>query len=123
MIFNKLVQFQGFYARTDKVLFYFVAAAVVSIIVQLFLSTLWLGELPSHIPLFYSASWGEAQLANTGQIFILPAAAGLILLVNLLIVWYLAESQLMLKRIVAVFTFILALLFCITNIGIISIFT
>lgn len=54
--------------------------------------------LPEKIPLFYSLPWGKAQLANHNQLFIIPAAASLITLINLILLVQLHQSQQFFKR-------------------------
>lgn len=41
-------------------------------------------QLPPQIPLFYSRPWGEEQLAQKGQLFLLPGISLLVFFLNLL---------------------------------------
>lgn len=54
-------------------------------------------RLPPQVPLFYSQPWGEEQLASAGLLFLLPAVAFLILLINFLASVFLAEEKLILR--------------------------
>ncbi|MBI2017964.1 hypothetical protein HYS92_02850 [Candidatus Daviesbacteria bacterium] len=49
--------------------------------------------LPFKMPLFYSLSWGEEQLATLPQFLIVPALISCISLINLMISWHLKGSQ------------------------------
>ncbi len=55
--------------------------------------------LPSKLPLFYSVTWGEGQLAAKTQFLILPASIIFITLLNLIISWQLHPSQSFFKQI------------------------
>lgn len=81
---------------------YFLSAITVSIFCVLLITITYLALfrlLPAQLPLFYSHPWGDGQLANKQQFFILPAIIGLITLVNVTLAWQLHPSQLVLKRI------------------------
>ncbi|MBU1031693.1 hypothetical protein KKE03_02080 [Patescibacteria group bacterium] len=55
--------------------------------------------LPQKMPLFYSLTWGEGQLATYAQFLILPAIIILITLVNLVISWQLHHQQSFFKQV------------------------
>lgn len=115
-------QFLAFYHRQDKTVFYSYAFSLVLIIVVINSFAIFYPNLPSQIPLFYSLSWGENQLGDLGQFVILPSIIGLSSLVNLLISWQLHESQIVLKRMLAISSLTIALLLTITALKIISIY-
>lgn len=72
------------------------------IILSLILTILILSTqrfLPFHMPLFYSLSWGEGQLATIPQFLIIPAIISCITLINLMIIWQLHKNQILLKQI------------------------
>lgn len=78
--------------------------------------------LPPKIPLFYSLSWGEAQLANHQQFFIIPASIILIDLINLSLIWHLHPSQKFFKKMLIMSSLIITLIFLTTFIKIFLIF-
>lgn len=55
--------------------------------------------LPFKMPLFYSLSWGEEQLATKTQFFIIPALTLCITLINLMLSWHLKNNKVLLIRI------------------------
>lgn len=84
----------------------------------LFLSNL----LPDKIPLFYSLPWGESQLTNKFQLFILPAILLATTLVNLSLVSQLHTSQVILKRMLLVNVIVIDIIVLISFFKIITIF-
>lgn len=116
---NILKRFINFYQRQDGIIFW---STSFSILLALFLSFFYLlnfDQLPSLIPFFFSLPWGETQLANKNQFFILPSLIVLTALVNLTLTWHLHASQLTMKRIIVSSTTIIALLAVIAGIRII----
>jgi hypothetical protein len=112
-------KFISFYQKQDSVVFW---STSVSILMALILSTIYLiyfDQLPNQIPFFYSLPWGDTQLADKKQFFILPALIVLTALVNLTITWHLHSSQLTMKRIIVSSTTIIALLALIAGLRII----
>ena len=75
--------------------------------------------LPSKLPLFYSLSWGEPQLVNQLQFYIIPASIILITLLNLIILLNLPSF---LKKILIFSTLVTTIILTITFIKIILIF-
>src|SRR3989338_928976 len=55
--------------------------------------------LPPRMPLFYSLPWGDLQLANRQQFFMLPTAIIIVNIINLFIIWHLHSSQRFFKNI------------------------
>lgn len=78
--------------------------------------------LPHKLPLFYSLSWGENQVASSQQFFIIPAIIVLISLVNLSIYAQLHSTQIFFKRILQIASLISSIILLITFIKIILIF-
>ena len=78
--------------------------------------------LPPNLPLFYSLQWGDKQLANHQQFFIIPALIILITLINYVTSWQLHQSQLFFKKILLVFSIIATFILTITFIKIVLIF-
>ncbi len=78
--------------------------------------------LPPQLPLFYSLPWGETQLANHQQFFIIPASIILIDLINLALIWHLHPSQVFFKKLLILTSLITTLIFLITFIKIFLIF-
>lgn len=78
--------------------------------------------LPNKLPLFYSLPWGENQLANPQQFFIIPAIIVLIGLINLSLSWQLHQTQTFFKRILLISTLISTIILTISFVKIISIF-
>lgn len=90
------------------------------LIITLYLSTYSI--LPPMLPLFYSLPWGEAQLINKQQFFILPAVLVLITLINLLISSQLHPVQRVLKRTLMLSLILVNIALLITTIKILFIF-
>lgn len=78
--------------------------------------------LPQKLPLFYSLPWGDKQLANLQQFFILPASIILITLINLILSWNLHQSQFYFKIVLLISSLIFSLILTISFLKIISIF-
>ncbi len=78
--------------------------------------------LPAKMPLFYSLSWGNQQLANHQQFFVLPLSIALISLLNLSISWQLHPSQYFFKRVLLISPLIIGILLAVTFIKIVLIF-
>lgn len=94
-----------------------VVALLVSITILLLFK--W---LPPNLPLFYSLQWGDKQLGNHQQFFIIPALIILITLINYIISWQLHQSQLFFKKMLLTFSMIATLILTITFVKIILIF-
>ena len=94
---------------------------IVSFILTVFI-LIFFQFLPPQMPLFYSLPWGEAQLANHQQFFIIPASITLIDLINLFFIWHLHPSQVFFKKLLILTSLIATLIFLITFIKIFLIF-
>lgn len=116
---QKLIRY---FLTHDKVsLFAIILTILIALVIVIFY-LLNQSKLPSKIPLFYSLTWGETQLANLTQILILPLIILLITLVNITISWHLHSSQLILKRIIIFSTLLISVFLLITSFKIITIF-
>lgn len=94
-----------------------VSTLVLSIIIIFFFKF-----LPFRLPLFYSLSWGDFQLANHQQFLIIPASIALITLFNLIISWQLHYSQSFFKKTLIFSSLIISLILTITFLKIIFIY-
>ncbi len=79
--------------------------------------------LPSRLPLFYSLPWGDKQLADHLQFFIIPAILVLITILNLVFSLNLHSAQVFFKKMLISATLISTLILTITFIKIVLIFT
>src|SRR3989344_9257912 len=78
--------------------------------------------LPPRLPLFYSLSWGNGQLATHQQFLIIPATITLITLLNLVISWQLHPSQSFFKKVLLTSSIIVSVILVTTFIKIILMF-
>jgi hypothetical protein len=117
---NILKRFINFYQKQDSVIFWSTSFSILLALLLSFFYLLNYDQLPNQIPFFFSLPWGDTQLANKNQFFILPSLIVLTALVNLTLTWHLHSSQLTMKRIVVSSTTIVALLAVIAGIRIIS---
>lgn len=78
--------------------------------------------LPYKLPLFYSLSWGESQIASPQQFFIIPAIIILISLINLSICAQLHPTQTFFKKILLIASLVTSVILTITIIKIVLIF-
>lgn len=115
-------EFVGFYQEQDSIIFWSVSVSVLSTLLIISFWVINFTNLPSDLPLFYSLSWGDAQLGSIGQFIIIPSTVLLITLTNLIISWHLHPSQIIVKRILSFSSAIISLLFFISAIKIIFTF-
>lgn len=78
--------------------------------------------LPDKLPLFYSAPWGEEQLATHGQFLIIPATIVIVTLLNLVISWQLHNQQSFFKNALILQSLLVSLILTVTFIKIILLF-
>lgn len=111
-----------FLSSTDK--FFLIPILITSFSVILIFSLFFIfaNQLPDKLPLFYSLSWGENQLASKQQFFLLPIILVLALLTNSLIASQLHSTQYILKRIIMLSLLLLDAVILITAIKILWIF-
>ncbi len=79
-------------------------------------------RLPLKLPLFYSLSWGEKQLASHQQFIIIHASITLIALFNLIISWQLHPQQDFFKKVLLFSSILVSLILTITFVKIVLIF-
>lgn len=79
-------------------------------------------HLPSLLPLFYSLPWGEQQLANHQQFFIIPGSLTLIALANFVISKHLHQSQSFFKKALLLSSFVSTIILTAAFLKIVSIF-
>ena len=58
---------------------------LIIILVQIVLIVLYFSQLPPSVPLYYSRPWGQAQLAETIYLFLLPSLSLIIFVINSLL--------------------------------------
>lgn len=98
-----------------------VAPLGVALVFSLFI-LIFFKSLPPKLPLFYSLPWGEGQLAIHLQFFTIPTILILITLLNFAILWYLHPSQVFFKKVLAVASLLITLIFTVTFAKIVYIF-
>lgn len=108
--------------RQDPYLFLPILFLSICLAVILMSTLLLFPVLPNKLPLFYSLAWGETQLVQKLQFFILPLSLLLISLINLVLIWQLHSSQVILKRLLSLSTIAISSIVLITAIKIITIF-
>ncbi len=106
----------------DTISFIFISLAFFIPIVLTFFYLLNFSYLPNQLPLFYSLSWGQSQLVTKQQFLVLPLITVLITIVNLIVLWHLHPSQIILRRMVCLASLLCAILVFITGVKIINIF-
>lgn len=94
---------------------------VISLSMILFIMTLF-KFLPPKLPLFYSLTWGEKQLATHQQFLILPTSIILVTFINLIISWQLHHQQSFFKKALLLSSVIVSLILTITFIKIVLLF-
>ena len=104
---------------------YYLAISLSPIIISVIITIailIFFNSLPEKLPLFYSLSWGDHQLATHQEFLIIPASIIAITLINLIISLQLHPSQVFLKKILLLSPFVINLIFIISLIKIIKIF-
>ena len=112
----------NFYFSQDKVVVWAITFAFILAVTSFIFWFINLNRLPFQLPLFYSKPWGESQMVNLLQFTILPTTSVLFTLINYSISWYLHDSQILFKRVLALSSLIYAILIFITSVKIITIF-
>ena len=110
------------FKKSDK---YFSLPIIITITTAMVISLIFLilnPTLPNTLPLFYSLPWGQSQLINKEQFYILPAFVVLVCLINSFIAYHLHETQIVLKRVIMLSIVFIDLLTLITALKIIWIF-
>lgn len=68
-----------------------------------------LGKLPPQVPIFYSRPWGEPMLARPISLWILPAIATFVFILNFYFFQFFFKNNRFILRILFVFSFVVAL--------------
>lgn len=111
-----------FYYHQNRFSFYSVLITLALIFITFLFYLIYFANLPSKLPIFYSHSWGEEQLASREQFIILPLIVILITMINLIVSWHLHSTQILLKKIINFVTILVALLILVTSLQIIYIY-
>lgn len=106
-----LKDFTTFYHEQDSFVFWPITASLLLILSVISCWGFFYLRLPRELPIFYSLSWGDSQFGHINQFLLFPSLMSLTIFVNLIISWHLHYSQVLIKRILAMATFIVCLLF------------
>jgi hypothetical protein len=99
-----------FYQEQDSYVFWPISLSVLLALTVISLWAFYYLSLPRELPIFYSLPWGDPQFGHINQFLIFPSLIALIILVNLITSWHLHFSQILIKRILAIASFIISLL-------------
>lgn len=102
--------FVNFYQEQDTYVFWPVSLSVLLGLSVIFLWAVNYFSLPKQIPMFYSLAWGDSQFGHINQFLLFPSLIALTILINLITSWHLHFSQILIKRILAIASFIISLL-------------
>jgi hypothetical protein len=100
----------NFYQEQDTYVFWPISVSVLLGLSVISLWALYYFSLPKELPIFYSLSWGDPQFGHINQFLIFPSLIALTILINLITSWHLHFSQILIKRILAIASFITSLL-------------
>lgn len=117
-----IVKIINFWQQSDK---FILIPAIISFVCFFLIITIFLAAyktLPPKLPLFYSLPWGDAQLVEKQQFFILPGVLVLITLINMFITFQLHPIQQALKRTLMLSLILIDAALFITTIKILFIF-
>lgn len=117
-----LKEFTSFYHEQDTFIFWPITASVILILAVIFFWGLFYLSLPKELPIFYSLSWGDPQFGHINQFLLFPSLMSLTIFTNLIISWHLHYSQLLIKRILAIASFIVCFMFAVAGFKIIFTF-
>jgi hypothetical protein len=98
-----------FYQSQDAFVFWPISCSIILALSVIATWGLLYLNLPWQLPIFYSLAWGESQFGHINQFLIFPSLIILIILTNLIISWHLHFSQILIKRILATTSFIVAI--------------
>jgi len=93
----------------DRLLALSILFCLISVLAQIILIFAFWGKLPPEIPFFYSRPWGEVILASPIVLWILPAIALFLPLLNFLVAIFLKEKDFLLRTL-AVSSLLIALM-------------
>lgn len=80
------------------------------------------GLLPNKLPLFFSLTWGDKQLADKHQLLIIPGSLVVLTLLNLSLFWKFSQSRYLLRKILIYSSLITTTMLMLTFVRIILIF-
>lgn len=102
-----------------KVQFWIGASPLILSLILTLIITIFFKSLPAKLPLFYSAPWGEKQLATHTEFLILPASIIAITLLNFTITSQLHPSQSYFKKMLLIASCLISLILTLTFIKIV----
>lgn len=100
-----------FYHGQDSFVFWPITGSIFLILAVISCWGISYLKLPKELPIFFSLSWGESQFGHINQFLLFPSLMSLTIFANLIISWHLHYSQILIKRILAIATLIICLLF------------
>jgi uncharacterized membrane protein len=115
-------KFRTSWKTADKYLYLPVLSSVITSVIILAIFFFYYAQLPARLPLYYSLSWGEAQMVSKLQFILLPISSIVIAVINLTVAYQLHSSQYILKRTLSLNLLLVNLLLLITSLKILSIF-
>ncbi|KKU46011.1 MAG: hypothetical protein UX62_C0003G0022 [Microgenomates group bacterium GW2011_GWA2_46_7] len=89
-------------------------------VIMTILITILISRLPAVVPMYFTLPWGEARLTSRVMLYLLPALALLILMVNLSLGRVASKLSLLLPRVLAVGTAITAGMLLLALVGIVQ---
>lgn len=95
---NKL----SIFLNHDSIVRYGVLTSSMIIVSSLVFLLLRFPKLPTELPLFYSRPWGDEQLGTPPELFILPAGAFFVLIINSYFSYRALSLWLLLSRVLSV---------------------
>lgn len=98
-----------------------IIATVLLLIIQTIVIFVSFGNLPPKVPFYYSRSWGENQLTSSQNLFLLPIASFLILLINSFFSMFFLEKKKFVSICLIITTVIFSLFCLITLLEIINV--
>lgn len=106
----KIKDITNFYQEQDSYVFWPISMSILLGLAVIFFWAFYYLRLPLEIPIFYSLPWGDPQFGHLNQFLLFPSLIALTILVNLITSWHLHFSQVLIKRILAIASFIISLL-------------
>ncbi|RJP47742.1 MAG: hypothetical protein C4584_00055 [Armatimonadetes bacterium] len=110
------------YQHFDKFVFWPITITISSLVFIVSFFAYFYTALPAKIPLFYSLPWGEAQLVDKNDFYIIPLVVLLISITNIVISFYLHPLHYILKRLLLSSLVIINFIVLVTVLKIILIF-
>lgn len=98
--------------------FYVVSVSLV-VLMSLVIVGIW-SKLPSQLPLFFTYPWGEARLAPKILLAILPGLTAFFILINILLGRYYHNYPVLISRILASVSMVIAIMMSLAMYGILQ---